>query len=128
MITATFGPEGTQKFAAAPDYPAETTYRYGLVARLTQIPLTWFRDQVTANVPIGRSLSQVIADGRVLDAVEYSFNMGELNLTYRTATELVRSRFSAPTIVKVPYRDRWLTGTSANAADSEFSKTLPLFQ
>ena len=32
----TFGPEGTQKFAAAADYPAETTYRYGLVARLTQ--------------------------------------------------------------------------------------------
>ncbi len=31
-----YGPEGTQKFADAPGYPAETTYRYGLVARLTQ--------------------------------------------------------------------------------------------
>jgi hypothetical protein len=31
-----YGPEGTQKFADAPGYPAETTYHYGLVARLTQ--------------------------------------------------------------------------------------------
>jgi hypothetical protein len=30
-----FGPEGTTKFANVPGYPAETRYRYGLVARLT---------------------------------------------------------------------------------------------
>jgi len=87
----------------------------------TFLPLTWFRDQVTANVPIGRSLSQVISDGRVLDAVEYSFNMGELNLTYRTATELARSRFSGPAIVKVPYADHWLTGTSADTDAAAYS-------
>jgi len=31
-----YGPEGTRKFADVPGYPAETTYRYGLVARVTQ--------------------------------------------------------------------------------------------
>jgi hypothetical protein len=30
-----YGPEGTTRFADAPGYPAETRYRYGLVARLT---------------------------------------------------------------------------------------------
>ena len=30
-----FGPEGTTRFANVPGYPAETRYRYGLVARLT---------------------------------------------------------------------------------------------
>lgn len=31
-----FGPEGTEKFADVPGYPAETPLRYGLAARLTQ--------------------------------------------------------------------------------------------
>jgi len=31
-----YGPEGTQKFPDVPGYPAETIYRYGLVARVTQ--------------------------------------------------------------------------------------------
>ena len=30
-----FGPEGTPRFANVPGYPAETSFRYGLVARLT---------------------------------------------------------------------------------------------
>lgn len=31
-----YGPEGTTRFANVPGYPAETRYRYGLVARLTR--------------------------------------------------------------------------------------------
>lgn len=31
-----YGPQGTQKFAQEGGYPAETVYRYGLVARVTQ--------------------------------------------------------------------------------------------
>ena len=39
-----FGPEGTTSFADVPGYPAETRYRYGLVARLTASRSDWNDD------------------------------------------------------------------------------------
>lgn len=42
-----YGPRGTLKFEDAPGYPAETRYRYGLVARLTT-PRT-SKDQILTN-------------------------------------------------------------------------------
>ncbi len=42
-----YGPRGTLKFVDAPGYPAETRYRYGLVARLTT-PRT-SKDQILTN-------------------------------------------------------------------------------
>ena len=42
-----YGPEGSTRFADVPGYPAETRYRYGLVARLTT-PRT-SKDQILTN-------------------------------------------------------------------------------
>jgi len=54
---------------------------------------SWFRDRPVANVPIGRMLKPV-TEGRLLDRVEYSFNMAALNLTFRTARAAARERLS----------------------------------
>ena len=93
----------------------------------------WVRELGTANVPIGRSLEQVIDYGAVQDAVEFSFNMGELTLTYRSAREAARSSHvsyrtatapgfrAAPGLIEVPYLDRWLTGDSPNPNTSEYT-------
>jgi hypothetical protein len=77
----------------------------------------WFRDRPIANIPIGRSLSQVITGGRVLDAVEYAFNMYELIVTYRTALNAARENFRGVAgVVEVPYADRWITGEGTTTA------------
>lgn len=93
----------------------------------TFLPLTWFRARETANIPIGRSFEQMIADGRVVNSVEYSFNMGEVNLTFRTASELARTRFEgASGITKVVYADRWITGDSADANTASYTLYLQI--
>jgi hypothetical protein len=93
----------------------------------TFLPLNWFRARETANIPIGRSFEQMIADGRVLNSVEYSFNMGEFNLTFRTASELARARFEgASGITKVVYSDRWITGDSADANTASYTLYLQI--
>jgi hypothetical protein len=42
-----YGPEGSTRFADVPGYPAETRYRYGLVARLTTARTS--KDQIPTN-------------------------------------------------------------------------------
>ena len=85
---------------------------------------SWFRDRAIANVPIGRSLSQVIdtENHRVLDAVEYSFNMAELTLTYQSARAALRTNFAGVSgVIPISYADRWLTGTSADQGTASYT-------
>jgi hypothetical protein len=85
---------------------------------------SWFRDRAMANVPIGRSLSQVIDNEtrRVLDAVEYSFNMAELTLTYQSARAAARTNFAGVAgVIPIPYADQWLTGTSPDAGTASYT-------
>jgi hypothetical protein len=59
---------------------------------------------------------------RVLDAVEYSFNMAELTLTYQSARAAARTNFAGVAgVIPIPYADQWLTGTSPDAGTASYT-------